>query len=760
MLEFSPVLLSAEIVQAAPKVLKSLSHDALFLLLFQICLLLAVARGLGEWMRTINQPPVVGELIAGVVLGPSVLGLLFPQIQAEIFPKVQAQADLLSVVAWVGVLFLLIVTGLETDLNLIVRKGKSALMISLGGIFVPFITGLGLGYLLPDAFLANPEQRLLFSLFMAVAMSISAVPVIAKVLMDLKLIRRDIGQVTLAAAMTDDTIGWILLSVVAGLATSGSVDLLSAGRSVGGAVLFLSIAFTVGRTVVAQIIALVDKTVGGTTAQLSVILVMAFGVAALTHEMGIEAVLGAFVVGILAGQAPRFRQEVGHTLELVTAGFLAPIFFASAGLKVDLVRLLDPQVLTIGLLVLAVACIGKFVGVYLGAWAGGLSHWERIAMGSGMNARGAMEIIVATVGLGLGVLNLEMYSIIVMVAIVTSLMAPPLLRWSLSHVEIGKEEAERLEREKIAATSFVRSINRVLLPSRGGTNVQLAAQLVGHLSRQQPIQVTALYATAQAVQTPRWKFWDKKSDPMNEDGAQVAIENIREELKLIEGPDPEVRVEAGKNAADIILAEAAKGYDLVVMGATEAQKKMEVWNYASEALFSNLVDRVVQDAPCAMLIVKSHLPMGDFCNLVETQSLRRILVPTVGTEYSKHAVEIAAVIAASVNALLTVVHVISRPKVDNVLMDRRNIDPMKEIGQQIVDQQADLARKLGAEVETLLLEGVSPEAEIIRLANQDGYDLIVMGSNLRPISGRAFFGHRVDGILNQATCPVAVVSSS
>jgi hypothetical protein len=194
MLEFSPVLLSAETAQAAPKVLKALSHEALFLLLLQICLLLAVARGLGEWMRKINQPPVVGELIAGVLLGPSVLGLLLPQLQAEIFPKVQAQADLLSVVSWVGVLFLLIVTGLETDLNLIVRKGKSALMISLGGIVVPFATGFGLGELLPDAFLANPEQRLIFSLFMAVAMSISAVPVIAKVLMDLKLIRRDIGR--------------------------------------------------------------------------------------------------------------------------------------------------------------------------------------------------------------------------------------------------------------------------------------------------------------------------------------------------------------------------------------------------------------------------------------------------------------------------------------------------------------------------------------------------------------------------------------
>ena len=180
---------------AGPTVLKSLPHHAVFLLLLQISVLLFTARLLGELMRKLGQPAVIGELMAGVLLGPSVLGAFLPEVQAFVFPKSQHQSDLLSAISWLGVLFLLIVTGLETDIALIKRRGKSALIISAGGILVPFASGIALGWLLPEAYLAAPEGRLVFALFMAVAMSISAVPVIAKVLMDLKLMRRDVGPV-------------------------------------------------------------------------------------------------------------------------------------------------------------------------------------------------------------------------------------------------------------------------------------------------------------------------------------------------------------------------------------------------------------------------------------------------------------------------------------------------------------------------------------------------------------------------------------
>ena len=174
---------AAEAGAAAEAVLKSLDHHAVFLLLLQLALLLATARLLGELLRKLKQPAVIGELAAGVLLGPSVLGALAPELQHYIFPRDQHQADLLSVVSWLGVLFLIIVTGLETDIGLIKRRGKSALLISSCGITIPLIAGATFGWYLPEVYLADPSKRLVFALFMAVSMSICAVPVIAKVLM-------------------------------------------------------------------------------------------------------------------------------------------------------------------------------------------------------------------------------------------------------------------------------------------------------------------------------------------------------------------------------------------------------------------------------------------------------------------------------------------------------------------------------------------------------------------------------------------------
>lgn len=735
--------LSEPVAEATTTVVKALSHHAVLMLLLQIAVLLGTARFLGEIMRKLKQPPVIGELMAGVVLGPSILGNFWPVAQQALFPADQHQADLLAAISWIGVLFLLICTGLETDLGLIRRRGKMALTISAGGIIVPFATGFGLGQLLPEQFLANTAARLVFSLFMAVAMSISAVPVIAKVLMDLKLMRRDIGQLIMAAAMTDDTIGWILLAVVAGLAKTGVVDVVSALTSVGGAVLFMIFAFTVGSPVIAKIMGVVDKRFGGVSSQISLVLVIAFAAAALTHEMGIEAVLGAFTVGILAGQAPRFRHEVGHTLELVTASFLAPIFFASAGVKVDLTTLAEPEVLAVGGIVLAIACFGKFVGCYLGAWACGISHWERLALGSGMNARGAMEIIVATIGLSLGVLGVKMYSIIVMVAIMTSLMAPPLLRYTLSKVKMEASEARRLEMEALAAGSFIRHVRKVLLVSRSARGAELPAEIVGYLSHEQHIEVTAMLARPQALPSPWYRTMAPRVRRYNALGRE-ALQRIARRLRLLKGSRPELKLVTDHEPAEQVLAEAARDYELVVL-ADPAR--------TTEGLFGPNNDRIILKAPCPTLIVREPQRTGPRTKAYEVWTPKKILVPTVGTEYSKNAVELAAVLAASTRAEVTVLHV-SRTGSNDVDTARPH-----EIGSQIVDREAERARKFGATVETMVVEGAQPEQEILRIATEGGYDLLVLGSSLRAVAVRAFFGHRIEHILKHTPCPVVLLSA-
>ncbi len=726
--------------EATTTVIKSLDHHAVFLLLLQLAVLLFVARFLGEVMRKLGQPPVVGELLAGVVLGPSVFGALLPDVQAAMFPVSQHQSDLLAVVSWLGVLFLLIVTGLETDLGLIKRRGRSALVISAGGIIVPFLSGLALGWMLPDSYLASPEGRPVFALFMAVAMSISAVPVIAKVLMDLKLTRRDIGQLIMAAAMTDDTVGWILLSVVAGLATAGSVNLMSVAQALGGAAIFLLLAFTIGARIVSRIINATDSMFGGSNAQLSIVLVIALAGAALTHRMGIEAVLGAFVIGILVVQAPRFRHEVAHTLEMITTAFLAPIFFASAGVKVNLFRLADPEVFVVGLIVLAIACLGKFVGAYLGSWAAGVSHWERLAMGSGMNARGAMEIVVATVGLGLGILTVEVYSIIVMVAIVTSLMAPPLLRWTLSKVRIGADEARRLEQEEIAAASFVRGVRRVLLLARTPRMMRIAASFVGYLSHEQTLEVTAIYARPPAVHVRWWWPWRELGRRYSA-LTKRAYEQLRRAFGNMRGPT-DLRIITDDERAKLVLAEATRGYDLALLADVQRGAGMHT-------LFGTTVDEFLRHAPIPTMVIKSPRETEVGPKPFEPWTPSTILVPTVGTEHCRRAVEMAAVLAASTKATLIVLYVTRRP------------DPAEdEMGREILDAHAAWAERFGAKAETLLVAGESPDKQILAVAKEREVDMIVLGSGLRVSSTRAFFGHRIERILERAHCPVGIVSAA
>jgi Kef-type K+ transport system membrane component KefB len=535
--------------------IKPLGGQELLLLLVQFGLLLAVARTLGEVAKRFRLPSVVGELLAGVVLGPSLLGAVAPRVFHTVFPSRPEQVHLLEALSWLGVLMLLVLTGLETDLELIARKGKGAVGISLGGILLPFVSGVALGFVIPGSFVARADQRGVFALFVGTAMSISAIPVIAKVLMDMDLIRRDIGQITLAAGMIDDTMGWILLSVVAGLAVRGVVDPASVGKSIASVLIVLGLSLTVGRRLVAALIRAVDNRIGGDMAKITTLILLALALASLTQFLGLEAVLGAFIAGILVGRVRRFDHHVADTFRVVALGIFTPVFFAVSGLRVDLAQLVHPGVLLVAATVLAVAILGKFAGVYLGARLTRLGHWEALSLGAGMNARGAMEIIVATIGLTLGILTPKMYSIILLTAIATSLMAPPLLRWTIGRVEMDEEERRRLQTEDLRKASFVGNLKRVLLLSSGDAASHLAARLVGLMLRGEDVEVTTMQLEAAADPG------DESAGADDQDLEQVVGELSVEShnARTLTLPDD------GRLDQDV-LAEVGRGYDLVVIG--------------------------------------------------------------------------------------------------------------------------------------------------------------------------------------------------
>jgi Kef-type K+ transport system membrane component KefB len=417
------------------------SHEMLLLLL-QIGLLLGLALVLGRLGQRIGVPAVVGELCAGVLLGPSLLAHVAPGWSAWLLPRTADQMHLLDAVGQFGVLLLVGVTGMSIDLNLVRRKGMAAARVSAGGLVVPLGLGVAIGFALPASLLAEGTDRAVFAWFVGVAMCVSAIPVIAKTLLDMRLLHRNIGQLIISAAAVDDVVGWLLLSVVSAMATTG----VRAGQ------VALSVAYLVGVVVFA---ATVGRLIVGATLRLSArskepgvpiaaAVVLAVLAAAGTQALGMEAVLGAFYCGILIGSSRSVDRERLVPLRTFVVAVLAPLFFATAGLRMDLTALGRPVVLGAAGVVLLVAIIGKFVGVYAGARLSRFDHWSALALGSGMNARGVIEVIIAMVGLRLGVLTTEMYTIIILVAIVTSLMAPPMLRYAmLRGAAVSPEEKER-----------------------------------------------------------------------------------------------------------------------------------------------------------------------------------------------------------------------------------------------------------------------------------------------------------------------------
>ncbi|WP_235193124.1 cation:proton antiporter [Streptomyces viridochromogenes] len=422
---------------AAP--IEPVAGHPMLLFLLTVGVLLTLAIALGRLTVRFGMPPIVGELSAGVLLGPSLFGWLAPGAAGWLLPRQPEQMHLVDAVGQVGVLLLVGLTGMETDLRMIRRRRNTALRVSLAGLLIPLGLGIALGYPLARLLDAGSDTHV-FALFLGVAMCVSAIPVIAKTLMDMRLMHRDIGQLTLAAGMIDDAFGWLMLSVISAMAVGG-LTAGTVGHAVGALVLVLILAVVVGRPLVRRILRWCGDSAEQTVAAVGAMLLLS---AAGTHALGLEPVFGAFVCGMVIGSSREWSPSKTAPLRTVVLGVLAPVFFATAGLRIDLRALAKPSVLAAALLVLGVAVLGKFTGAYVGARLSRLGRWEALALGAGMNARGVIEVIVAMVGLRLGILTTASYTIIVLVAVATSVMAPPILGFAMKRVDSTQEEELRL----------------------------------------------------------------------------------------------------------------------------------------------------------------------------------------------------------------------------------------------------------------------------------------------------------------------------
>jgi Kef-type K+ transport system membrane component KefB/nucleotide-binding universal stress UspA family protein len=701
-------------------------HNDILHLLVMVSVLLASARLLGELFSRLGQPSVVGEILAGVLLGPSVLGEFAPALGVWTTPQNAAQGHLLELIGLIGVMMLLVVIGIETDLVLMRRKARTALGVSAGGLILPLILGLLLGLVFPADLLADPNQRAVFALFLAAALSITAIPVLAKVLIDLGMIRRDIGQTMLAAAIVADLAGWTLLGIITSLASDGRLQGTAVLRALFTVAAFIALTALVGRLLVTRTLALVQDRLTSRDRLLTLVVVLAFAWAAVSQWLGLEPVIGAFAIGILFGQMRRLPANVPQRLESIALGVFGPIFFAIAGLKVDIPGLAQPRLLGLTVLVIVVATVAKVVGAYVGArYLSGQRPLIALAYGIGLNARGAVEIIIGSVGLALGLISQVVFSMIVVMAVVTSIMAPFGLRAVMRRLEPEGDEARRLAREKSAEGTLIAGIRRVLLPIRPRENMLGGAQsieavLLNKLARRRGLAVT-LFSV----------------------GSRQAYDFLGRIEHLFDRTELTKRVVESDSPVTAVIAEAQRDYDLVVLGATEVDS-------TAEALFGGIVDEVVRLAPVPTLVVRGSQIEGGW-------RLRRIVVPTDGTPNSRRAAELAFAVADR-DTTVTVVHVVTRhAALTGSFRDRAAT--RHEIGQQLTSDLQQLGESIGVATETEVRVGPEPEDAILETARRIQADLVILGTGVRAASSRLFLGPRVERILSACPCPVVVLNT-
>jgi len=404
-----------------------LNHTEFIGLLVAMGTMLILARLSSELARRLRIPIVAGEIFIGIVLGPSILGEFSSSTFNFLFPLKSNVGIALDGITQLSAVLLLFIAGMEVQMQLVLRQGKAAVYTSFLGMVIPFFIGWYFAFYFPNFFgmQFKDDEKFLFSLFMGTAMSISALPVIAKILMDTNLFRTKLGMVIIASAMLNDLVGWLIFSLIISLMGTGkswSVILLDISIIIGYGVFML----TVGKKLIDKSLPWIQKKLSWPGGVLSLSLGVCFFSAALTERLGIHAVLGAFIAGIAIGDSVKLNEKAREIIHQFISNVFAPLFFVSIGLKINFVENFN---LNITLIILVIAYSGKLIGASLGAKLGGFSNKESLAVGFGLNARGAMEIILGTLALEAGLINEVIFVALVIMALVTSITSGSALKW-------------------------------------------------------------------------------------------------------------------------------------------------------------------------------------------------------------------------------------------------------------------------------------------------------------------------------------------
>jgi Kef-type K+ transport system membrane component KefB len=431
--------------------METLTSNNITVMFLSLGVLLCTAHLLGEIAQRFQQPSVLGELLAGVLLGPTVLGSLAPELSGYLFPLQGINTIALETIATLGIVLFLLVAGMEVDLSTVWKRGMIGCKVGLTSIVIPFSVAFVAALVMPESLGRHIESDpLIFALFLAIAISISALPVIAKTLMDMGLYRSDLGMVVVSAAIFNDLIGWIVFAVLLGLIGDPSGNGYPIQLTILLTLAFAGTMLTVGRWLIHKVLPFVQAYTRWPGGELSFALILGLLGAAFTEWIGIHAIFGSFIAGVAIGDSSHLRERSRVIIDKFVSFIFAPIFFASIGLKVNFMTHFD---LSLVAEVLLIACVCKLAGGAIGALWGGMSPREALAVGFAMVSVGAMGIIVGMIALEAGIIRERLFVALIIMAIVTSMISGPAM------ILILHTEKKKKLRDFLSSKLFLGKLN-------------------------------------------------------------------------------------------------------------------------------------------------------------------------------------------------------------------------------------------------------------------------------------------------------------
>jgi Kef-type K+ transport system membrane component KefB len=434
----TPSAQSEKEVSYAGKIFRANLRNSLSILLLQLVVIIVSARLIGKLFQKIGQPPVLGEIVAGIVLGPSLLGLVSPDTMTFLFPA--SSMETLKLLSQIGVALFMFVVGMELNVGELRQKARTAVMVSHASIVVPFFLGVALALWLYRSLAPDKTPFIAFALFMGIAMSITAFPVLARILSDRGMSQTSLGSIALTCAAVDDVTAWCVLAFVIAVAQSGGVG--ASLLTITLALSFICIMLFIIKPQLARLLSARSNPTKHSRGLVAMVLAFVFACALLTEAIGIHALFGAFLAGVVLPATDGLRVMLKEKLETFSAVALLPLFFAFTGLRMQIGLLNDWQSWLMCAAIVAVAIAGKLGASMLMARWTGMSWQNSFALGVLMNTRGLVELIVLNIGYDLGILSARTFAMLVLMALITTFMTGPLL----ALVRIGTR------REAVAAT--------------------------------------------------------------------------------------------------------------------------------------------------------------------------------------------------------------------------------------------------------------------------------------------------------------------